>query len=173
MSLTKLISGQRITIDAHRRGTGQPNNFNDPTSDIHIHKEVYRDPRKYVIRVPLQPNRSVSVNCVRQFDKVPPKILKEIQEVLNEQKTRERLYHEVFEELQKYQWLWNKEDAKSIISKISSAFGLHQTDSEIEADAGRYFAQMYSDGQARYQVVLNYEKQCLHIGEYYMNWPII
>lgn len=173
MSLTPLIQRQRIRIDAHRRGTGQPNDFNDRTSDIHIHKEAYRDPNKYIIRISLQFPYNVSVQCENPLNGVPNYIVREIQDVLKNKNTRDQLYHEVFEELQKYQWTWNREDAKGIIKRITKAFGLNFTDDEIESEVGEYFAQMLTDGRNLYQIVLDYDKECLYIGQYYKDWSII
>ena len=61
--MRRLIENQIIRIDNHR--AGGIIDWNDQTTCIHIHKECFRNNKKYIIKVPLnRDERRVLQMCI-------------------------------------------------------------------------------------------------------------
>jgi hypothetical protein len=65
MSLRKLIEGQKIIIDDHKRGSGEIKDWDNPANDIHIDKttnfKVDGTRQALRIRVPINSERPIKI----------------------------------------------------------------------------------------------------------------
>jgi len=124
-----LIQGQTIMIDTHQRGCGIPNNWDDKSQDVHLHKRPKNSQYTYNIRVSL--NHDVSVKESHGLD-VPPKIKKEVQRAFADTKKREKFVKGLLVILKNYSSIYSDiEKAQSALGQIAKFFELPWDDKKI------------------------------------------
>lgn len=133
MSIQPILHNQTIRIDNHHRGTGQENNWNDTSSDIHLHKELNDKKYSYDIRVPLNQDKEVTIRRkikdnrgkMELMNKIPKSIQKEIRDFFStDSRNRRNFFKDVYDELENYKWERTEENENEIVRKISNMFGL-------------------------------------------------
>ena len=166
--MRRLIENQIIRIDNHR--AGGIIDWNDRTSCIHIHKECFRNNKKYIIKVPLNRDEEASFTNMHNPNKpIPHKIIEEIQETLNNPQIRDRFIKDVCGVLKSTNWNMSEENMLNIGKKISSAFGLSYFRSYKTIDDANNiisFTQVMVDGNmTKYQLTIDLLNQRLSIGQ--------
>ena len=128
--MKKLVKGQKIGIDDHKRGTGAVSYYDDPANDIHLDKTVYDGKKKngeYQIRVPLNSNRPVTVNRDANAE-IPDRLLEEIQDAFADSGKKQRFVDEMREVLNGYPIKdknnVNVDRVQEAMRRISDAFDL-------------------------------------------------
>ena len=93
--LKPLIKGQTIRIDDHRRCGNVIHDWNDKTSEVHIHKKCNYNGKEYEIIIPL--NQNNPARCISKGinEDIPRKIIKEVNEVFSDADCRERFLEDV------------------------------------------------------------------------------
>ena len=162
--MKSLISRQYVMIDSHNCGC-------EPTLEgIHLHKKSKEHSEDvYEIRIPLQTDREVSVNCIVGVGHVPSKIKKEVKKVLNNKQKRTEFFNEIFENLKKYNWVVNAEDEIVLVNRIAKVFGLKKTDYDRKSTPSSS-SYIMTDGESKFEIVLDYETQRVYIGELMDDW---
>lgn len=100
--MKQLIKGQSIRIDDHRRGVAH-DNFDDDNADIHLDKRA--NSGNYIIRVPLNTNRPVSVELKgkhKRVEEVPESIRCEIRDAFKDENKRREFVDWLVSELRNY-----------------------------------------------------------------------
>lgn len=102
--MKRLVEGQKIRIDNHRRGTTGIDYYDDPANDIHLDKTLYDEKSKktYQIRVPLNSKRSVSVVSKNGKEVIPKRLLEEVAEAFENPKKRSKFVAEISDILKNY-----------------------------------------------------------------------
>ena len=166
--MRRLIENQIIRIDNHR--AGGIIDWNDQTTCIHIHKECFRNNKKYIIKVPLNRDEKASfTNVYNPHKPIPHKIIEEIQETLNNPKIRDRFIKDVCGVLKRANWNMSEANVLNISEKISRAFGLSFFRSYKTTDNANNiisFTQvMVDENETRYQLTIDLLNQRLSIGQ--------
>ncbi len=116
--LKKLINGQRIIIDRHRRGTNEPNIWD---KDVHIDKRFNGENKRFAnatIKVPLVNGRQPTFKVNKVSDELLKKrIITEINSVLRDEKQLTDFVKDVIKEIGNFQSTSSEE------TKIVEAFG--------------------------------------------------
>ena len=159
--MKSILKNQTIRIDNHQRG-GVPDNWDDPSQDIHLHKSQNSDKKqlRYEIRIPLNTRREITING--NSEPVPSKLKKEIDKSLGNQSKKQHFIDELKEALRNYNW--NEDDAPEIARKISIVFGFN-SDELLNTDSP-YCLRLISTHSSKYQIFVNIRKQFLIIGEF-------
>lgn len=160
--LKRLIDGQSIRIDAHKRCVP-----NECDKDIHIHKTQLNTNKGYSIRIPLigEPQR-----ILEQIKS--QKIRKEIKAVLRDEKARREFFESVYKTLtEDFDWKRNPEAEEKIISNILTAFDMLPYKSRVDVINAKTQKRnviqiMQYDYRALYQIAFNYSKECVYIGQF-------
>ena len=140
MNPLPLLDGQSIRICNHHRGCGIPNDINDPSADVHLHKNPNHGRNFHgVIHIPLQGEPIISIenqfNDHHKFEEIQTRLITEVREVFQEHTndpiTRPNFIRELIDILRNN---WNdkldsEERAKDIAQRIGRAFGL---ENEVE-----------------------------------------
>ena len=128
--MNELVQGQKIRIDNHQRGAGVVGYYDDSANDIHLDKTMYDGKRKngeYQIRVPLNSGRPVTVNR-DENEKIPGRLLEEIQNAFKDIDRRQRFVDEMREVLRGYPIRdknnVNVDKVHEAMRRISDAFDL-------------------------------------------------
>ncbi|MBR6972711.1 MAG: hypothetical protein IKH89_08225 [Bacteroidales bacterium] len=136
--MKRLIEGQSLRIDNHRRGGRGIDYYYDPANDIHLDKTVYDRKKKrdtYQIRVPLNSERPVSING-KKNNEIPGRILDEIREAFANNEKRERFIKEMNDVLMNYPILNGEISMEDrvfdALKRVASAFGLNWDERLIE-----------------------------------------
>ena len=153
MKLRPLIENQSVFIDAHGHER-EDITFSDERFDIHLHKKTkYRvegSIQEVNIRIPLNSTRPVKITNARNREmEVPRKLVKEIQDAFENIVLRERFVEEVKKILEDYfHVFWDKELAKTVMSRIGNFFGLEWANDAVIFTATRGQNATYSLYQA-------------------------
>lgn len=166
--MKRLIENQIIRIDNHR--AGGIIDWNDRTTCIHIHEECFSNKKRYIIKVPLNREEEASfTNMHNPHKPIPPKIIKEIQETLNNPQIRDRFIEDVCDVLISANWDMSEENVQNISEKISRAFGLSYFRSYKTIDDANNivsFTQVMVDkNMTKYQLTIDLLNQRLSIGQ--------
>ena len=161
--LKPLIKRQTIKIDDHRRGGNVIHDWNDKTSEVHIHKECNYNGKEYEIIIPLNQNNPARCMSKGINEDIPRKIIKEVNEVFSDADCRERFLEDVYKELYNYSWKRNTEDEKAIAIKVAEAFDLKLL---FSVEHPSKFTQLFEDSEhIKYHMLLDYDVQRSYIGE--------
>lgn len=138
--MKRLIKGQTIMIDDHRRGQ-ELANFDDPTADILLDKKA--NDGQYRIRVPLNSNRPVTVEVKGRrgdFDSVPQGISREVQNAFADVAKRDEFVRWIISELKNFPYKdQNRENDRNrdinktfgALRRISQHFGLEWSNRNV------------------------------------------
>ena len=171
VKIKRLLENQNIIIDDHKRGAGTPINWNNPHSDIHIHKEtINNDNGKYIIRIPLNSNRKVSMEYYHKHsisNKIPKKIIKEISTILNDENIRTVFFEDIYKTINDFNWDRSEESEKHILKKVADAFDIPiQRWEKLENSEKRSFVHLSKSEEKFFHIVLNYTQSKLIVGEF-------
>lgn len=161
-TLKRLIDGQSIRIDAHKRCV--PNKCDN---DIHIHKTQLNTNKGYSIRIPLIGEPQHILEQIKS-----KKIRKEIKAVLRDEKAKREFFESVYKTLtENFDWKRNPEAEKKIINNILTAFDMLPYKPRVDVinskTQKRNLIQiMQYDYKALYQIAFNYSKECVYIGQF-------
>ena len=169
--LKPLLDKQIIRIDDHNRGNGRPILWNDPNSDIHIHKQnINKGDGGYEIRIPINSNRKASFDFFRRQNvpaPFPKKIKKEISKVLDNFELRNLFLEDVYKTIEAFSWDHNQQNERTIINKIAAAFDIPIGQwQEIESERKKVCVSLSELNTQTFQVVLNYSSKSVIIGEF-------
>lgn len=167
MSITPLISGQQISIDAHKRaGSADWDNRSD---DIHLHKIVIESGDYYVIRIPINSPREIKVERNDKIVKViPRKIKKEVQEAFKNKQKTESFVKDIVEAVKNYNDRTKTQEhrARQAMGNIKKAFGLDYPRTTIKGwirNSLKLYSQLFEVKGTNYFVILT--KDLFVIGE--------
>ena len=124
--LKSILRNQIIHVEDHRRTGSSINDWNDPTADVHIHKEDKKSKEKYTIRIPLNSRTPASVDYYehnRRRNKLPRKLRKEIREAFSDENERTAFFDYVYKKLAGYGWNYSPKNANEIIQRVADTFG--------------------------------------------------
>ena len=161
-TLKRLIDGQSIRIDAHKRCV--PNKCDN---DIHIHKTQLNTNKGYSIRIPLIGEPQHILEPIKS-----QKSRKEIKAVLRDEKAKREFFESVYKTLtENFDWKRNPEAEKKIINNILTAFDMLPYKPRVDVinskTQKRNLIQiMQYDYKALYQIAFNYSKECVYIGQF-------
>lgn len=169
--LKPLLDKQIIRIDDHNRGNGRPILWNDPNSDIHIHKQnINKGDGGYEIRIPINSNRKASFDFFRRQNvpaPFPKKIKKEISKVLDNFELRNLFLEDVYKTIEAFNWDRNQQNERALINKIASAFEIPVERWEEIGPGNKITCVSFSKLNTRtFHVVLNYSSKSVIIGEF-------
>ena len=178
MALIKLIKNQKITIDDHKRGCGEVNDWNNKAADIHIHKETNDGADSIVVKIPLNDdNRKVQIYNRRRNKKlqeVPGWLRKEVESALNNVNTRKAFIENVVENLRNYNWPnYHRSQSdyvqgiRALVTRIANAFDLELTEemTELWSNVGliKYTHILVSKSNRKFRLELT--RQRMKLGE--------
>lgn len=86
MKIQGLLKNQKIEIDPHKRGCRSHNNWDDPSTEVHIDKVVQNNKDRYSIRIPLNRNTPITVNRKAGLGNAPNWLIREVNEALADEK---------------------------------------------------------------------------------------
>ena len=155
MDIKGLLNNQKIRIDHHQRGSNSPNNWDDPTCDIHIDKYVHDNKDKYKIKIPINSNRPITVNGKNGMN-IPKRLLKEINEIFNNDTTRQSFVKRICKVISIYKSdkLNQEQRAKQAIGYIRKAFGLKTPKYIFKDDIKNFYAGLYCHNLQYYYVII-------------------
>ena len=161
--LKKLIEKQTIRIDGHKRCV--PNESND----IHIHKSENNKQHNngYVIRIPL-----VGIPAEHVLDALPRTIQKEIKSVFRNEQAKKEFLESVYKTLtENFDWKRNPETEAKIINNILTAFDMLPYKPRVDVINAKtqkrnVIQMMRHDYNTLYQIVFNYSKESVYIGQF-------
>lgn len=142
--MKNLLRNQKIRIDNHQRGSGSPNNWDDPTSDVHIEKFIKNNKDKYRIKIPINSNRPITVNK-KDGLAVPKWLSKEIREVFEDDKQRRSFVKWICEALSAYNSnrLTPEQMVRQAVGYVGKAFGLPKPLAVFKNDIKGFYAELY------------------------------
>ena len=161
MSIKKLINNQTIRIDDHRSGCGSIHDWNDMTSDVHLHKKSNSNANgKYDIKIPLNSDMPVTISYKerngRENQDLPRGIRREITKAFSDTTERESFLNDVYKEFENFNWESNPAEEAQIRGKIESCFGLKCTN-VIRADEDSHqLCLMTYDDESGNHFILNH-----------------
>jgi len=130
--MKELIERQNIIIDNHRRGTGQPNDWDDSSAEIHLDKRTnWKHKGKFgqaTIKIPINSDKEPYYEFNdKQDDSFKRKINKEINKALIDKKKRTLFVKEMIDRIKNFESdLANREKAQSAVRRIARAFDLNE-----------------------------------------------
>lgn len=164
--LKKLIENQKIRIDAHQRGNGHINNWDDPSTDIHVHKTTRaRISGKSVnveIRIPINSNREATFEIGKTENHIARrKLSKEIREALSDSDTRQGFINDLIDTLDNYPTtLTSRDRCVNAVRRLAQHFGLtEQVEDNLVTYAGQrilsFTSTFQDENNRRYAVSLD------------------
>lgn len=157
--LKRLIENQKIRIDAHQRGNGHIDNWDDPATDIHVHKTTRaRISGKSVnveIRIPLNSDREATFEIGKTENEIARrKLSREIREALSNSDTRQGFIDDLVDTLDNYPTtLESRDRCTNAVRRLARHFGLtEQVEDDIVTYAGQRilsFTSTFQDEDAR------------------------
>lgn len=154
--MKRLVEGQKIRIDNHRRGTGSIDYYDDPANDIHLDKTTYdgRHKNEYQIRVPLNSERPVTVNSKEGKEVIPNYLLSEISAAFENKQKRIQFISELTNILNNYplkdKGNVNIDRVFVAMKRVANCFDLGWNDKEIE----KYILETKTEG-VKYMALIN------------------
>ncbi|WP_214226648.1 hypothetical protein [Pedobacter sp. B4-66] len=130
MSLQPLINKQKIRIDAHQRGNGHIDRWDDSATDIHIDKrtntKVNGKEVEAVLRIPINSSREVTCEVNKSPNaQASDKIRKEVLKAFANAKTRRAFIKDLLDELDNYPSNFTSQiKIASTLERLAKHFGL-------------------------------------------------
>jgi len=168
-----LINHQSIRIDNHRRGTGQPSNWDDASADIHVDKRTNRrfggKQVKVIIKLPInsdsEPTFEIRNSPNQSFKRT---LTKEINDALRDKEKRNRFTKELVDIIKNYNSVMSeREKAQLAVKRIARALDLED---EIFREMRTYindellsFTTIHREGARFYFISL--EQAQIRVGE--------
>jgi hypothetical protein len=164
--LKRLIENQKIRIDAHQRGNGHIDNWDDPSTDIHIHKttraKISGKSVNVEIRIPLNSNREATFEIGKAENEIARKRLsREIRDALTDVNTRQGFIDDLIDTLDNYPTTLSSIDrCTNAVRRLAQHFGLiEQVEEDIIAYAGQriisFTSTFQDEDDRRYAVSLD------------------
>ena len=163
-TLAGLLKGQTIRIDNHHRGV---QNVWDDKYDIHLHKICNNKNVDYDIKINLNRKQDESV-----LDKLPSKIRKEVMKATSNPEILNNFYEGVYKYLsENFDWNDNNADKERIINNITTAFDMKPYKPYVDVTNAKtqkrdVIQMMRYDYKTLYQIVFNYSKESVYIGQF-------
>lgn len=139
MSLKKLIENQTITIDDHKRGTGEIKDWNDLSSDVHIDKSTHfrieGKRQKVRIKIPINSDQPIKIENFKNSKKIkeiPKQLFNEIKDALGDKTLRDRFTNDLVDTLKNFgSLLENEKRVRQTLERLSKHFDLNWTKKKI------------------------------------------
>lgn len=165
-SLKPLIENQEIRVDGHQLGTGELNNWDLSSYDIHMHKttrtRINGKPVEVDIRIPVNSERPITYKVGQiKSPAAERKLGREIAAVLENRDAFRAMSDDLLEVLINYNSITRSEDkARSAIKRIAKHFGLLNKQKEkeiVEYIDGKYnkTTVVYKSAGHRYAAEIN------------------
>ena len=174
MNVSPLIKGQKVGIDPHKLGVSV--DWDDPTSDIHLHKETdgknTKKKEKYEIKIPLNlndSNREITVKWDNNTNQeIPQQIKKEVQKAFKDKTITAAFVKDVVEAVKNYNDKTKTQEhrARQAMGNIKKAFGLDIPRATIKGwirNSLKLYSQLFEVKGTNYYVILT--KDLFVIGE--------
>jgi len=172
-TMKKLIEGQILRIDDHKRGNKEVKSFDQKDIDVHLEKitkrKVFGKKVNVKIRAPLNSDKPISISIDnKKNEEIPRKLKKEIQKAFNDKKKRESLISEIENNLNNYESILDDKDkVHNSLKRLSKHFDLKWTKKEISTYANKKliaYTEIYIDNN-KILYYLSIDKTKVIIGE--------
>ena len=168
--MIRLLSNQTLRIDSHQSGELR---WNDPSQDIHLHKESNNSKKRYIIRIPLNScnadgkafrNATISVDGTNMYA-VPRRIQKEIDKVLNNDSHRRDVFVKDLYELLTSCGCTDEEMPR-VAEHVENIFGLEQGTLTKELSKISCYLRLSEQNNIYYQTIVNNHSNQIYTGQF-------
>lgn len=155
MGIQRLLHNQKILIDNHQRGSRTPNNWDNPSSDVHIDKCIKSNKDSYKIKIPINSNRPITINN-KNNKNVPKWLKKEICDSFKDDSIRGSFVNYICKAIDAFNstTLTPKQKAMQAIGNVRRAFELPIPRYVFKNDIKRFYAGLYMYNAHYYYVIL-------------------